>query len=161
PRLVVPRPPDDGRPLHDTRARLWLALLVLPAQLDDLEALAQLHHVVGRVVAGAQHDAGVDLRADADDDARVEDAVAPGQGAVAEEGAELAATGRHALEAVRDLDLAAVVAEVGEDGAGAQVDAGAEDRVADVVQVRGLGSGEQDGALDLRVGADHAAVLRP
>ena len=40
-----------------------------------------------------------------------------------------------------DPDLPTVVPEVGEDGAGPQIDAASEDRVPDVVQVRSLGTG--------------------
>src|SRR4030095_12005045 len=49
----------------------------------------------------------------------------------------------------------------GEHGPGAEVDVGAEDRVADVVQVRRLGLGQEDRALDLGGGPDTAVVADP
>ena len=61
----------------------------------------------------------------------------------------------------RDLDEFSVVAEVREDDAGAEVRVAADDRVADVVQVRGVGAGEEDRALHLDVRADDAAVAHP
>ncbi len=61
----------------------------------------------------------------------------------------------------RDLDLPSVVAEVGEDDAGTEVDVVAEDRVADVVEMRGVGAREEDGALHLDVRADDATVTHP
>src|SRR4029079_901581 len=67
--------------------------LVRPVELDELLPLAQLHHVVRRVEARPQHDSRIDLRAGADDAAGVQHAVAAGEDAVAEDGAELAAAG--------------------------------------------------------------------
>src|SRR5262249_40487231 len=117
----------------------------------DLDLLLELDQARRGVDPRAQLHPGVDLGALAHHAARVEDAVAAGEHGVAQDGAELAPAGRQGtagdtgeVEGEGDAHLAAVVAEVREDGAGPQVDAGAQDRIADVVQVRRVGPGEED-----------------
>src|SRR5436305_8656714 len=128
---------------------------------NHLQLLPQLDDAPRRIDPRPELHAGIDLRPAADDGAGVEHAVATGEDAVAEDGAELAAAGVEAEAAGGDVDLAAVVAEVGEDGAGPEVHVRPEDGVADVVEVGGLGGREEKGALELRVRPDHAAVAEP
>src|SRR5262245_48841837 len=113
-------------------------------QSDDLVARAELDQRIGGVDARPQLHAGVDLAARAEDGSGVEHRVAADRGFIADDRAELPPAGRELPAVDRDRDLAAVVAEVRADDAGAEVHAAAEDRVADVVQVRGVRAVEED-----------------
>ncbi len=61
----------------------------------------------------------------------------------------------------RNRDLPSVVSEVGKHAAGTEIDTSAEDGIPDVAQVRGLGSRQENGPLDLGVGTDDAVVSDP
>ena len=84
----------------------------------------------------------------------MEDAVAAGEYSIAEDGAEFSAAGGNGSFSGADSDVGAVVAEVGEDGPGADVDSCAEDGVADVVEMGRGGSGEEDYGTRLRFEVD-------
>jgi hypothetical protein len=114
-----------------------------------------------RIDARAQLHAGIELGFSSDHDAGMENAVAAGHDAVTQDGSELAPSGRAGLAADFEVDHPAVVAEVGEDRPRAKVDVGSEDGVAHVVEVRRLGAGQEDGALDLGVGSHDRAVPDP
>lgn len=101
--------------------------------------------------------AGVEDGVAADDGAGVDDGVAADLGAVADDGAEFLEAGGDEAFVGGDDDFAVVELDVGEDDAGAEVAAVADDGVADVVKVGDLGFVEDDGVLEFAGVAEDAA----
>src|SRR5262245_3691189 len=91
------------------------------------------------------------------------DGIGTHAGIVAEDGAELVNAGRDPLAVDQDEDLfvVAFVAVVGDDGAGLDIDAPPDDRIADEVEVRRLAAGVDETRLDLARWADDNLAFQP